>query len=58
METYDLVHFLIKNIATECMRETFEVVEPVECDNFVVLLVNYSSREEQSSGRADSGEKQ
>lgn len=48
VETYDLVHFLIKNIATECMRETFEVVEPVECDNFVVLLVNYSSREEQA----------
>lgn len=43
-----MVHFLIKNIATECMRETFEVVEPVECDNFVVLLVNYSSREEQA----------
>lgn len=46
VDTYDLVHFLIKNIATECMKEAFPVVEPVECDNFVVLLINYSSQEE------------
>lgn len=40
---------MIKNIATECMKEAFPVVEPVECDNFVVLLINYSSQEERKA---------
>lgn len=49
VDTVDMVHFLIKNIASEYMREAFETVETVECDNFVALLINYSGREEQNA---------
>lgn len=31
------------------MKEAFPVVEPVECDNFVVLLINYSNQEERKA---------
>lgn len=41
--TVDLLHFLIQNIGEECLREKFDTVYPVECDNQIIFILNYPS---------------
>ncbi len=41
--TVDLLHFLIQNIGEECLREKFDFVYPVECDNQIIFILNYPS---------------